>query len=309
MKTTKFQVDIEEPKCRLDIFLHRKLSEKSRSFIQKNIKAGNVKVNDKVEKTVHCWLKNNDKIEWRENILIKTNIKVPKTIKNVTVLFESDEYIIIDKPAKLLVHALPDKPNIPSLIDWLIENYPQAKQLGENPLRPALVHRLDKEVSGLMVIPLTQDMHDYLKKEFKLRRVKKEYTALAYNNFEDVEGVINLPISRSKNTGRMAAHSVEQGGKSALTKYEVIKNYTNFTLLKIQIKTGRTNQIRVHFQALGHSLVGDTLYTTKNIVKPIDLGRVFLHANHLGFNLPSGEKVNYDSDLPTVLQNFLTTLK
>jgi 23S rRNA pseudouridine1911/1915/1917 synthase len=309
MEATKFQVDINEPKCRLDLFLLKNLSNKSRTFIQKNIKAGNVKVNDEVEKTVHYWLKNTDTVEWRENIIIKPNINIQKQIDDIDVLFESDDYIIISKPTKLLVHALPDKPNTPSLIDWLVDKYPQTKQLGENPLRPALIHRLDKEVSGLMVIPLNQDMYDYLKREFKLRKVKKIYTGLAYGTFEDVEGEINLPISRSKNTGRMAAHSIEQGGKSALTKYEITKTYTNHTLLKIQIETGRTNQIRVHFQAAGHGLVGDTLYTNKNTAKPIDLGRVFLHASHLSFNLPSGENVSYDSQLPKKLHDFLEDLK
>jgi len=307
MTTLNFTVKIEEPKIRLDIFLHENLKERSRSFIQKNIKAGNVKVNNKMEKTVHCWLKNNDVIEWRTNDL-KEVVTTPPAMENIKVLFESKEYIIIEKPAKLLVHALPDKPNTPSLIDWLIDKYPQTKKLGENPLRPALVHRLDKEVSGLMVIPLTQDMQDYLKKEFKLRRVTKEYTALVYGSFEDVEGEINLPISRSKNTGRMAAHSVEQGGKPAITNFEVIKKYTNYTLLKIHIETGRTNQIRVHMQALGHALVGDTLYINKNITKPIDLGRVFLHASYLEFTTPSGEKIKYTSKLPEKLQTLLNSL-
>ncbi|MFW0862666.1 MAG: RluA family pseudouridine synthase [Candidatus Komeilibacteria bacterium] len=308
MTKLNFTVNIDEPKVRLDVFLHENLKDRSRSFIQKNIKAGNVKVDDKVEKTVHCWLKNNDTVEWRTND-VKEVVITPPAIEKVEVLFESDEYIVINKPAKLLVHALPDKPNTPSLIDWLIDKYPQTRQLGENPLRPALVHRLDKEVSGLMVIPLTQDMLDYFKQQFKLRKVTKEYTALVYGNFEDVEGEINLPISRSKNTGRMAAHSIEQGGKPAITNFEVVERYTNHTLLKIHIETGRTNQIRVHMQALGHALVGDTLYTNKNITKPIDLGRVFLHASYLEFVLPSGEKVNYFSELPKKLIDLLKTLK
>jgi len=308
MEIIKFTVEIEEQKCRLDVFLQKNLVDKSRSFVQKNIKAGNVKVNNEVEKVVHYWLKNDDVIDWRENIVTKTQTSAKQLVPDIEVIYECDDYIIINKPSKLLVHALPNKPNVPSLIDWLIAKYPQTKQLGENPLRPALVHRLDKEVSGLMVIPLNQKMHDYLKTEFKLRRVEKEYTALSYGSFQDVEGDINLPISRSKNTGKMAAHSVEQGGKKAFTHFEVIKNFVNFTLLKINIKTGRTNQIRVHLQALGHSLVGDTLYTNKNITKPIKLDQVFLHANHLSFNLESGKMVEYSCPLPKILANFLETL-
>ncbi len=307
MKTTNFTVNIEEPKCRLDVFLNNNLKDKSRTYIQKNIKSGKVKVNNKITKVVHFWLESGDKVEWNDEV-IKEEIITAPALNDIKVLFETDEYIIINKPAKLLVHALPDRQNIPSLIDWLIDKYPQTRQLGENPLRPALVHRLDKEVSGLMVIPLTQDMLDYLKMQFKLRKVKKEYTALAYGNFEDVEGEINLPISRSKNTGRMAAHSIEQGGKRASTHFEVIETYVNYSLLKVQISTGRTNQIRVHFQALGHSLVGDTLYTTRNIMNPIDLGRVFLHASMLEFTLPSGDKVSYTSELPKDLEELLTTL-
>jgi len=309
METMKFTIEIDEPKCRLDVFLQKNLKDKSRSFVQKNIKAGSVKVNNEVEKVVHYWLKNGDTIDWRENTIIKKQSDTKQVIPAIEVIYECKDYIVINKPSKLLVHALPDKPDIPSLIDWLISKYPQTKQLGENPLRPALVHRLDKEVSGLMVIPLNQNMHDYLKREFKLRKVEKEYTALTYGSFEDVEGDINLPISRSKNTGKMAAHSIEQGGKKAFTHFEVIKNYVNFTLLKINIETGRTNQIRVHFQALGHGLIGDTLYTNKNITKPIELDRVFLHANHLSFNLESNKRVEYDCPLPKILTNFLKTLK
>lgn len=300
-----------DEKKRLDVFLREQLLDKSRSFIQKNIKAGNVKVNDKVEKTVHFWLKFNNTITWRENIVKdeRLNETATKALPAIEIVHETKNYIIINKPAKLLVHALPDKPNTTSLIDWLIDKYPQTKQLGENPLRPALVHRLDKEVSGLMVIPLTQVMYDHLKKEFKLHRVYKEYSGLVYGKFEDVEGEISLPISRSKKTGKMAAHSKKQGGKNALTKYEVIKKYVNFSLLKIQIETGRTNQIRVHLQALGHSIVGDGLYKSKDVTKPADLSRVFLQASKLSFTLPAGEQVTYELPLPDILTNFLQTLK
>ncbi len=303
-------METSAPKYRLDIFLSEKIAELSRSQIQKSIKSKLVTINDKIITAPHHFLKLNDIIKITLAAEIKTDPAKPNEIlSQIKIVKQTDDYLIIEKPAGLLTHPTENQPEAISLITWLTKEFPQTAHLGENPLRPALVHRLDKEVSGLMLIPLTQTAFDYFKTEFKLHHVAKEYTGLVYGRFEKKEGIINLPISRSKTTGRMATHSQKQGGKNATTLYEVIEEFTNYSLLKIKIETGRTNQIRVHFNALGHSLIGDPLYKSKNITKPIRLGRVFLHASYLKFALSSGEEVSYSSELPVQLKNLLTDLK
>mgnify|MGYP002632603490 CR=1 FL=1 len=306
-KAVQFTFEGDTDKKRLDHFLHEQMSELSRSAIQKNIKAGNVLINNEQALRPHHWLKLNDKIDWHE--IKPKKQKINKTIlEQIEIIDQTEDYVIISKPAGLLAHPTNDRPEDISLITWLVDKFPEAEHVGEDPLRPALVHRLDKDVSGLMVIPLTQDYFEKLKLQFKLRKVKKNYLGLIHGNLEKVEGIIILPISRSKTSGRFAAHSKGQGGKEAITKYEVAEKFTNFTLVKIIIETGRTNQIRIHFNALGHSLVGDTLYHTKDIAKPVNLGRPFLHAAELSFEY-KGEKKSYELPLPDKLNNFLTSIK
>ncbi|OIO47271.1 MAG: hypothetical protein AUJ28_01060 [Parcubacteria group bacterium CG1_02_37_51] len=306
-KTEQFTYQGDADKKRLDHFLHEQLPELSRSAIQKHIKSGNVTINDTVALRPHHWLKNNEVITWT-NVEIKPQNFNPALLEKIEIIDQTDDYLIISKPAGLLTHPTNNQPNNISLITWLVDNFPQTEHLGEDPLRPALVHRLDKDVSGLMVIPLTQVYFEELKQQFKLRTVNKEYLGLIHGQLEKVEGIIDLPISRSKTTGKFSAHSHQQGGKEAITKYEVVEKFTNYTLLRIIIETGRTNQIRIHFNSLGHSLVGDELYHTKDIIKPVTLGRPFLHAAKLAFEY-RGKIVTYELPLPEKLDKFLKSLK
>ena len=231
------------------------------------------------------------------------------------IIKKTKEYLIINKPAGLIVHgALHIKE--PGLADELIKKFPKIKKVGDDPARPGIVHRLDKPASGLMVVAQTNDSFDNLKKQFQKRTVAKYYIALVYGQIKADEGVIDFPIYRSKGGYKMVAlpRTVKREknplGRAALSEFEVIKRYINYTLLRVRIKTGRTHQIRVHMAAYGHPVVGDDLYgTIKTKIKnqKLGLGRIFLHAYRLEFDNLRGERKKYEIELPAELIELLNT--
>ncbi|HZJ41166.1 MAG TPA: RNA pseudouridine synthase, partial [Candidatus Saccharimonadales bacterium] len=220
------------------------------------------------------------------------------------IVFEDNDYLVINKPAGLAVHG---GGNIKeeTLADLLIARYPEIIKVGDDEARPGIVHRLDKEVSGLMVIAKNNNSFDNLKEQFKKRDINKQYLALAYGKVINDEGEINFPIKRSSEGYKMAAmplnavdlltrhnpKSRDTGNiagvfkaKEAITLFKVKARFINYTFLEVKIKTGRTHQIRVHFFAYGHPLVGDNLYCTKKTKtknEKINLGRIFLMASQL----------------------------
>lgn len=254
------------------------------------------------------------------------------TINFPEIVFETDDYLVINKPAGLAVHGggnIKDK----TLADLLIERYPDIKTVGDDPVRPGIVHRLDKEVSGLMVIAKNNETFLHLKNQFKDRDIHKEYIALVNGKILNDYGEINFPIKRSREGYKMAAmpHNTvdllsrrnptdrDQGNlegmfkaREAITEYTVIKRFIHYTLVQVKIKTGRTHQIRVHFFALGYPLVGDPLYFNKKSKiqnKKANLGRIFLAANKLSFKDRSGEIKDFSLEMPVELTNFLKTIK
>jgi len=248
------------------------------------------------------------------------------------IIYEDNNYLVINKPAGLTVHGggnIKEK----TLADFLIEQYPDIKNVGDDPIRPGLVHRLDKEVSGLMVIAKNNESFIHLKAQFKDRDVNKEYIALVHGKMTADFGSINFPIKRSREGYKMAAMPLntfdllsrrkptdrDQGNlegifkaREAITEYSVLQKFINYTLLKVKIKTGRTHQIRVHFFALGHPLVGDNLYFNKKSKvqnKKINLERIFLFAHNLKFKSLEGETKDFTLDMPEELTRFLKNLK
>lgn len=222
------------------------------------------------------------------------------------IIYEDENILVVDKPAGLEVASEKNKEE-PTLVDWLVEKYPAIAKVGPDPSRPGIVHRLDKNASGLLVVAKTEAAFENLIGQFKTRQVKKEYTVLAHGEVTQDEGTIEFPIARA-NSGRFAAMPLgTDAGRLAITEYEVIKRFKNFTLLKARIKTGRTHQIRVHFFALGYPVVGDKLYRSRKIKEPL-LPRLFLHASKIGFNNLNGEWKEFESDLSEELENFLKNL-
>lgn len=298
----------ENNKTRLDKFLNERLPL-SRSQIQKLIKSGDITVNNEAV-TPHHFLQSGDTITYNEKEIAQQAEKKPFTPNKevqFSVVAETDDYLIIDKPAGLMVHPTEHMEN-DTLANGLIARYPEIAEIGDDPVRPGIVHRLDKGVSGLMLVAKTQEAFEFYKHQLKGREVEKEYTALVYGEMEQPSGTIDQPISRSKSQGRMATRSQGQGGKEAITHYSVIQEYRNFSLLSVKIETGRTHQIRTHLHAIGHGVVGDPLYQQKNIKESAACDRIFLHSSTLSFTDQDGERKEYASPLPTELEEVLHTL-
>lgn len=330
---SEFTITSAEKGQRLDKFLTGKLNQ-TRSQIQKLIKQGGVLV-DSEKPTIHQFLKENDVINInvvqasrRPRAMLrgvpaladKTALSKFKSLfKKATqasepalldIVEDNEHFLVINKPAGLLVHEAPGSQE-PTLVDLVLKKYPQIAKIGEDPMRPGLVHRLDREVSGLLVIAKTQDMFDHLKKQFKGRQIKKEYTALVYGTPQKPEGEISFNIDRSETIDyKMAAvPSQEERGRKAVTEFEVIERLGNYTLLKIKPKTGRTHQIRVHLNAYGLPIVGDQIYKPKKLKAKIKMGRIFLNAYYLGFKDLNGEWKKFTVPLPNNLKDILTELR
>jgi 23S rRNA pseudouridine1911/1915/1917 synthase len=225
----------------------------------------------------------------------------PKIIKKTTT------YLVIEKPSGLLVHPTSPKAKEESLLTWLGKKFPETKKIGD-PERPGLVHRLDKDVSGLMVIPRTEEMYEHLKTQFQEHTVEKHYTALVHGKVGKDTGEITFKIARSNSRARMAARPDDEEGREAHTEFETLKRLVGSSLLDVRIHTGRTHQIRAHMFGYGHPVVGDTLYRHKNTKLKRTPDRIFLHSTKLAFTDLKGKRVEFDSPLPESLENFLTTL-
>jgi 23S rRNA pseudouridine1911/1915/1917 synthase len=315
----KITITTENEKERLDKFLPTVL-DITRSKIQKLIKQSLITVNNLPAKS-HYLLKVDDKIEiidTEPKIESKRVITEIANLPEIEVIDNTDEFLIINKPAGLTTHGTKSVKGF-TLVDALLAKFPELTKIGEDPDRPAIVHRLDKDVSGLMVIPKTQDSFDNIKNQFRKRTVGKKYTALVYEPTSKDYDEINFRMKRAQKEGHkmIALPASNKGepstdGKIAISYFEVIKRFINYTLIEVKIKTGRTHQIRVHLTAYGHPLVGDNLYNTtrtRELNRRNKLGRVFLAATKLSFKNLIGETVTYKLDLPAGLQDFLKKIK
>lgn len=223
------------------------------------------------------------------------------------VVHADDDVIVVDKPAGLVVH--PGAGNQRStLVQGLLARFPDIAAVGE-PGRPGIVHRLDKETSGLLVVARNPEAYEGLVVELSERRVARGYIALVWGIPDAPRGVVDAPIGRSKRAATRMA--VATGGRAARTRYEVVRSYTDpveVTLLRCELETGRTHQIRVHLAAIDHPVVGDRSYGGARQSFPVD--RFFLHATHLAFEHPAtGEPMAFDSTLPQDLEAVLGRLR
>ncbi len=292
-----------ESPTRIDILLAKEL-DFSRAQIQKVIKAGGVLVGG-APVTVKHLIEEPTTVEVNLEAFEKP-VVADQPLPKLTILFENDDVMVIDKPAGSLVHPT-EHSTSGTMVDALLAYYPAIKGVGEDPVRPGIVHRLDKDASGVLIVAKNQATFVHLKHQFKNRLTKKRYTVLVHERFDRLEGTIDFPISRSTSHGRMAAKSLEQGGREAISHYTVIEQFDHHALLNVIIETGRTHQIRVHMFALGHTVVGDRLYKTRK-AKPDGFPRLFLHASELTITLPSGEEQSFEAPLPQELQSYLKTL-
>ncbi len=309
----KFIVPEHEAGERLDAWLTQKNPRTSRTFFQKLIKAGLVTVGGKPAKA-HAVLKAGDLINVSEPSAPRAvNTMRPHGIhRGFGIVDETPDFLVIEKPSGLLVHPAPSQKTA-TLVDALLKHDPKIKKVGDSPERPGIVHRLDREASGLMVVAKTQPAFEHLKKQFQEHAIKKEYLALVFGKVSKDAGVIETAIGRKKGKGRMSARSKPlEGDREARSAYDVVERFPHATLVKIRTETGRMHQVRVHMKSLGHPLVGDALYASPKLRSSPSLRkcpRLFLHAAALGFTGPDGQRHEYHSKLPDDLHDFLEALK
>ncbi|NIO47849.1 MAG: RluA family pseudouridine synthase [Candidatus Aminicenantes bacterium] len=287
---------------RLDVFLSEKINELTRSQVQRFIEERRVKVDGIARKSSYK-LKSGEKVEVEYELVTPQEIQ-PENIP-IDVLYSDKHIAIIDKPPGMVVHPGAGKRHH-TLINSLLYRFPDLKEVGPEE-RPGIVHRLDKETSGLMVIARSLKAYELLQQQFRKREVEKTYLGLVWGRMPEEKGKISWPIGRHvKHGGRISVKTKKP--KGAETYYSIQKEYKEFSLLEIKPVTGRTHQIRVHMAASGHPLAGDTRYGRRKS-KP-SLPRLFLHASCLAFFHPeTQEKVEFSSPLPPELERFLDKLE
>jgi len=284
-----------ERDVRLDKYVCQQLPELSRSRVQKLIADGHITVNGRPAKP---GLKLNIGDRLKVAVPPAPNEQVLPEDVPLNIIYENDDLLVVDKPAGLTVHPVPGHPGH-TLVNALLAHFPHLADTGDA-LRPGIVHRLDKDTSGLMLVAKTGKAQEHLAGQFKSHSVTKAYMALVKGRLTPENGIIEAAIGRDpRHRQRMA---VVEGGREASTEYQVIKYIGGYTLVEVRPRTGRTHQIRVHLSAIGFPVVGDKIYG----VKAPFLSRQFLHASRLGFSLPStGEYVEFKSDLPEDLEQAL----
>lgn len=302
MKELKFSAEEKFIGKRLDIFLQSMLEEMSRAGVQKLIEDGLVKVNGKDTKKAGTKLKGNEKVEVKIPEEETPELK-PENIP-IDIVYE-DEYIaVINKTSNMTVHPAQ---NIytGTLVNALLYHFKSLSNINEDNIRPGIVHRLDKDTSGLIIIAKTNEAHERLVEMFQSKNMKKTYIAICKGNFSQKSGRIENLIGRDPyERKRMAV--VETNGKPAITNYEVIDEVQDFSLMKVNIETGRTHQIRVHMKFLNHPILGDSTYGSPSKFAE----RQMLHAYMLEFIHPvTKESIKVKGKLPEDFENIIKKLK
>jgi 23S rRNA pseudouridine1911/1915/1917 synthase len=310
-QSQSFTVPEDSAGQRLDAFLAAHIESWSRSRLQRLIEDGDVLVNSRAAKASYK-LRANDQVEAELTALPPTTF-VAEDIP-IDIVYEDDDLVVVNKAAGMVVHPAAGVA-ARTLANALAFHFQQLSS-GGGGARPGIVHRLDKDTSGLLVVAKTESAHDNLAEQFRAREVFKSYVALVHGQLESDRGEIDQPIARDpRNRTRMA---VVRGGRAALSIYRVRQRFDRFTLLDVELKTGRTHQIRVHLAWLKHPVVADETYgggRDKTVIDPVTrsriskLGRQFLHAEKLGFRHPRTQEFKkFTAPLPTELNDFLNEL-
>jgi 23S rRNA pseudouridine1911/1915/1917 synthase len=309
-ETVTFAVTEADAGTRLDAYLAAHIDGWSRARLQRLIDEQEVLVNGKFVKASY-------KVAAKDEIEVElapppSASFTPENIP-LAIVYEDDEVIVVNKPAGLVVHPAAGI-HSGTLANALAFHFQQLSNAGS--VRPGIVHRLDKDTSGLLVAAKTESSHENLADQFRAREVFKSYIALVYGVVNQESGRIEQPIARDpRNRTRMA---VVAGGRGAVSLFKVRRHFDSFTLLDVELKTGRTHQIRVHLSWLKHPVVGDELYSggRDNNVQDVQLraqirklNRQFLHAEQLGFSHPrTGEQMRFTAPLPPALLSLLEEL-
>lgn len=301
MEKNIFIVNEKDKGIRIDKYLSEIFDDKSRSFIQGLIEKESIKVNNKIQKSNYK-LKPFDEIEvlFSEPEVLKVD---PEDIP-INILYEDKDIVVVNKEQGMVVHPAPGNYN-GTLVNALLFHCKDLSSIN-GVIRPGIVHRIDKDTSGVLVIAKNDEAHNKLSEQLKDHSMKREYYALVEGRIKNDKGTINKPLARNKKDRLKIA--VVEGGKNAITHYEVLERYNGYTLIKCILETGRTHQIRVHMSSIGFPLVGDPLYGLKK--QKIKLKGQMLHAKTLGFIHPSkNEYMEFTTELPQYFEEILNKLR
>ncbi|HUD11282.1 MAG TPA: RluA family pseudouridine synthase [Candidatus Saccharimonadia bacterium] len=278
---------------RLDLFLASAL-DLTRSHIQRLIRGGLVFVNKKTERSGYL-------LSVGDGIIIDQPDRETHALKppELPVVYEDDDVMVVNKPAGLSVHYGAGPVREPTVADFA-----RLHSSDPDPDRPGIVHRLDKDTSGLLVLAKSIKVKEALQAQFAQRLVHKTYLALVCGRVEPADAIIRLPLDRDP--ARPLRRAVVSGGRDAVTNYRTLANFDGYTLLEVKPETGRTHQIRVHFATVGHAVAGDITYGPRD--RPLGLHRQFLHASALELVLPSGKSLRLESPLPEDLSDVIESL-
>lgn len=298
----EFLVGEEEEGDRLDVYLSEQLGDMSRSYIQKIIKDKKVEVNNKIEKAKYL-VKEEDKI--------KIEIPAPKLLEVVAqdipidIVYEDNDVLIVNKPQDMVVHPAPGNYDN-TLVNAILYHCKDKLSSINGVIRPGIVHRIDKDTSGLLMIAKNNNAHNSLAEQLKDHSITREYEFICHGVVKDDKITVNKPIGRNpKDRLKMA---VVKDGKHAVTHFEVVERFENFTHMRARLETGRTHQIRVHALSINHPLLGDPIYGPKNT--RFKLNGQTLHAKKLGFIHPTTNMyIEFDSELPEYFKEIIKKLK
>lgn len=293
----------DEDRIRIDTYLTREEILPSRSQAQNLITQGKIKVNNTPVKPSYL-LKNGDKIDLYLPEAKELEIKAEAI--PLDIIYEDEYLIVVNKPPGMIVHPA-GKVLSGTLVNALLYHCQDSLSGIGGIIRPGIVHRLDKNTSGVMVVAKNDFAHLDLSCQIKNRQITKKYLALVYGEVENESGIIDAPIGRSlKNRKKMAV--IEGKSRDAITKFKVLKRFLNYTLLEVEIYTGRTHQIRVHLSFIGYPVVGDKLYSRRK--QKLNINRQALHSYILGFAHPFTKKyMEFSAPLPTDMQELISYLE
>ena len=291
----------EDANKRIDIFLNEEIEDISRSAIQKNIENGNILVNGKkVSKNFKLSEGDSVSVELPEPVEIEI---LPENIP-LDILYEDKDVIVINKPQDMVVHPAPGH-YTGTLVNALMYHCGNELSGINGVLRPGIVHRIDKDTSGILVAAKSDRAHISLSKQLAEHTMTREYWAIVYNGFDEESGTVDQPIGRHPTERKKMAVVRDKTSRHAVTHYTVIKKLKgNYTLVKLRLETGRTHQIRVHMAYIHHPLLGDEVYGPKKC--PFNLKGQVLHAKILGFKHPAtGEYMEFESPLPKYFEDLI----
>lgn len=297
------KVNEENVGKRIDSFIPMVQEDISRSMVQKLIEQKNIKVNGK--ETKHSYkLKLNDEIEIFVPEAKEINLKAQDIPLNV--IYEDNDIIVINKPKGMVVHPANGNPD-GTLVNAVMNKCKDSLSGIGGEIRPGIVHRLDKDTSGAIIVAKNDKAHIALSEQLKNHEVKKTYLALVRGIIKENEATINMPIARSKKDRKKM--DVDKDGKEAITHFKVLGRYKNkYTLLQINLETGRTHQIRVHLSHIGYPIIGDEVYS--NGKNEWNVSGQCLHAWKLEFNHPiTGKKISLEAEFPEYLKNIIKELE